>query len=132
MPRSELRLLKRAAIHWPKSDVGRIPDNTRGLYFLYDQQDDFMNVIYIGIARGIKTGIKRRIKTHSRSTRMKWTHFSAYEVHDNISESEIKELEAFFLTAYAKDAHANKQNLQRGDKKLRGIRDETRKAWPKS
>ena len=58
MAQSELRLLKRAAVHWPKSDAHRIPDYTRGIYFLYNQSNEYMNVVYVGIARGTKTGIK--------------------------------------------------------------------------
>ncbi len=128
MAQSELRLLKQAAIHWPKTEVNRIPDYTRGVYFLYNQNSIHMNVVYVGIARGKNTGVKGRIKTHSRNKK-NWTHFSVYEVHDNVTAAEIQEIEALFLTAYAKDEHANSLNVQRGNRKLKNIRETTNKAW---
>lgn len=72
MAHSELRLLKRAAIHWPRADIRKVPDQTRGLYFLYVEDGFAMNVAYVGIARGERTGIKGRLLKHSRKD---WTHF---------------------------------------------------------
>jgi hypothetical protein len=96
MPQSSLRLFKNAAVYWPLAEIMRIPDKTRGIYFLYrESADGHMNVVYVGIARGEASGIKGRLIKHR--GKKNWTHFSAYEVWDNIGPKEVEELEAFFL-----------------------------------
>jgi hypothetical protein len=47
-----------------------------------------------------------------------WTHFSVFEVWDNIRMEEIKELEGLFRHIYKEDTRANKLNRQRGYKRL--------------
>jgi len=41
-----------------------------------------------------------------------WTHFTVFEVHDNITREEIKELEGLIRYVYRLDSHANKHNVQ--------------------
>ena len=128
MARSDFRLLKRTAVHWPAKDISRVPNGTRGVYFLHLEDKPHMNVVYVGKAE--KQGIKARLHDHLKDPTKKWTHFSAYEFNDNIFDEEIGEIEALFLTAYAKDGHANTHNRQRGSKKLRNLRKETELKWP--
>jgi hypothetical protein len=125
MPQSSLRLFKNAAVHWPSTEIRRIPDKTRGIYFLYEESADcYMNVVYVGIARGEATGIKGRLLKH-KASKKGWTHFSAYEVWDNIGPKEIEELEAFFLAVYARDEHANPLNRIKGSSVLRELKRKT-------
>jgi len=101
MPVSELRLVKRYAEFCPISQIKMIPSGTRGLYVLLKLRPglsrrsvrDKFDVVYIGMARGLKGGIKSRLRSHKRKKPELWTHFSVYEVWDNITESEVEELE---------------------------------------
>ena len=51
------------------------------------------------------------MKAHDKK-KADWTHFTIFEVHDNISREEIRELEALFLHIYRKDRRANGLNRQ--------------------
>ena len=124
MPPSELRLIKSWLPPQPKSDIGRIPPRTRGIYVLskMNRRSGALNVVYVGMAgAGIGSGINGRLKNHRRSKPNQWTHFSAYEVWDNITESEVRELEGLFREIYRQDARANKLNKQKRFKKLRRL-----------
>ena len=55
---------------------------------------DVYAVVYIGMARGPKSGMRERLSSHARGTKKdEWTHFSIFEVWDNIREEEVEELE---------------------------------------
>ncbi len=125
---SELRLIKRCAEFLPKSELSRIPGYTRGIYALLKKQPDGrFDVVYIGMAAGIKTAsIRGRLRVHRRKKDKLWTHFSAFEVWDNIREEEIQELEGIFRHIYRKDTRANKLNTQRSFKKLTQVRKDTK------
>jgi hypothetical protein len=88
-----------------------------------------MNLVYIGMSRGEKFGAKGRINGHMKKKRNLWTHFSVFEVWDNISKQEIEELEGLFRHFYRKDATANKLNFQRSYKPLRSIRRKSIETW---
>jgi len=60
-----------------------------------------------------------------------WTHFSIYEVWDNIREEEIRELEGIFRHIYRLNSRANRLNKQRTFKKLKKIQDNNLKNWNK-
>ncbi len=125
---SELRLIKRCAEHIPQSDIKSIPAYTRGIYVLFKKHHglDKYDVVYVGMAGGNKTAcIRGRLRVHKRRKGKLWTHFSAFEVWDNIREEEIRELEGLFRHIYRKDTNANKLNQQRAYKKLLKVSQKT-------
>lgn len=135
MPASKLKFFKRCAEFLPKEEIKNIPDNTRGIYVLSQvTKGKKYNVVYVGMARGDKTGIKSRILVHSRSKtkRSFWSHFSLFEVHDNVSKEEIEELEGMLRHIYRFDLEANPFNQQRRYKKLIAIRNKNMKLWDKT
>jgi len=124
MPVSELRMILRCAEFCPKEQktINSVPPNTRGIYVLFNEQPDKkFDVVYIGMARGLKTGIRGRLNSHNKRIGHSWTHFSVFEVWPNVGESEIEELEGLFRHIYRKDTKANRLNVQRGFKKLRNV-----------
>lgn len=121
---SILRLIKRSLEYVPKSDVERVPRGLRGIYVLYRYRKIIKkyDVVYVGMTiAGAKGGIRGRIKRHREKKGDLWTHFSAFEVWDNISNDEVSELEGLFRHIYKLDSKANRLNIQRGFKKLRQI-----------
>ena len=132
MPISELRLIKNALGFQPIENIYRVPVRTRGIYVLYRndaENDRVYNVVHIGMARGKKTGIRGRLIKHSKQKRDLWTHFSDFEVWDNIHEEEIEALEGLFRHLFRRDATANRLNKQKGYKKLGRIRRSTVQQW---
>jgi hypothetical protein len=79
---------------------------------------------YIGIAG--KGGIRGRLESHARHKR-NWTHFSYFEVHDNISAEEIRELEALLLQIFRHDPRVHLSNVQTGSRKFSALRSEHRR-----
>jgi hypothetical protein len=121
MPISPCIFLKRVFEFVPRSDRHNIPDNTRGIYALLNKKrGDHFDVVYIGCSAGTVAGIWATMKSHDKG-KAGWTHFSVFEVHDNISREEIRELEALFLHIYRKDGRANELNLQLRNKKFSKI-----------
>ena len=131
---SELRLIKHCIEFKVKTYIKKIPLRTRGIYVLYKKKlnkkkpkGEAFDVVYIGMAGGEKkAGIGRRLRSHKRNKGKHWTHFSAFEVWDNIREEEIRELEGILRHIFRKDSHANKLGIQRSFKKLTKIRRETK------
>ena len=117
-----LRLIKRWQQYWPKLKAVDIPPWTRGFYMLYEKgRGEQYEVKYIGIA-GTKQGKKKaaiasRMKAHAKHKRG-WTHFSFFEVHDNISGEEIRELETLLLQIFRHDARIGLTNVQKGSRKF--------------
>ena len=64
------------------------------------------------MAAGKTSGMYSRFHNHVKSKRLRWTHFTVFEVHDNITHDEIAELEGLFRHMYRKDSRANKYNRQ--------------------
>jgi len=134
MPQSELRLIKRCAEFIPKEKIKQFPRGLRGIYVLYehDPKRDKFNVRYVGMASaGRKGGIRGRLVSHYKKRGSLWTHFSIFEVWDNIRDEEVTELEGLFRHIYKRDAQTNRLNVQRGFKKLRRIRQNNLSAWVK-
>jgi hypothetical protein len=135
MPVSELKLIRRCIEFCSADKVAQIPHNTRGIYVLLNyrkvQRKDRYDVVYIGMARGAKSGAHSRLNSHKRSKRKKgkWTHFSLYEVWDNITQAEVAELEGLFRHIYRKDTRANLLNVQKGFKKLKTVEKKTFDDW---
>ena len=66
--------------------------------------------------------MRSRLRNHVRNKGDEWTHFSVYEVWDNIRTDEIKELEGLFRHIYRFDFHANKLNIARKYETLDTVR----------
>ena len=100
-----------------------VPPRVRGIYILYNSPDEReMNVVYIGMSRGVDFGVGSRLLTHSKKKSRLWTHFSVYEVWDNITESQVQELEGLFRHVYAKDKKANELNFQKKSANIDSVR----------
>ena len=126
MPKqSLLRFIKRWKRYEPRGNLRRIPLKTRGVYVLYkNEAGENYNVVYIGVAGLGRTGgggVRGRLKSHN--ARIKnWTHFSIFEVHDNITRDEIREFEALLLGIFRHDPRIQLANKQKGSKKLYQLR----------
>jgi hypothetical protein len=136
MPQSELRLVKRSAEYIQKERARELPRRLRGLYVLYRRHgngaSEKYRVVYFGMAAaGRRGGIKGRLLRHTKSKRKAavWTHFSAFEVWDNIRDNEVAELEGLLRHIYRYDPEANKLNIQKGFKKARRVRQNNLKLW---
>lgn len=132
---SELRLIKNCVEFCEKKEIKNLPPHTRGIYvlFKYNPKQNKYDVVYVGMTAGTKTpGIRGRLRVHRRRKGKLWTHFSAFEVWDNIREEEVQELEGLFRHIYRKDTNANRLNQQRAFKKLSKVkRDTLKKGWMK-
>lgn len=135
MPESDLRLIKRCAEFRQKEDARQLPRGLRGVYVLYKQRRNRRkvryDVLYVGMASLGRRGLRGRLLSHARSKRKGklWTHFSVFEVWDNIRDEEVGELEGLFRHIYRKDSAANSLNIQRGFRKLKPVRQNNLKKW---
>jgi hypothetical protein len=101
MPETPLRLIKRSAEFQPIEKVCDVPRRRRGVYVLYRCQKfkgtQYFNVVYIGMST---KSMFFRLRRHVRKKADLWTHFSVFEVWDNIRDDEIVELEGLFRHLY--------------------------------
>jgi hypothetical protein len=127
MPQSQCYLFERAWEFVKKEELKSIPERVRGLYVLYHSDGKktkngkmTMNVVYVGMARGDKSGVQGRLKTHLKTQKKAnlWTHFSVFEVWDNITKEQVQELEGLFRHIFRRDAQAQPLNTQRVYKPL--------------
>jgi hypothetical protein len=137
MPQSELRLVRRSAEYIAKERARELPRQLRGIYVLYrqDGKGDKYRVVYVGMATaGRRGGLRGRLLRHAQSKRKAkvWTHFSAFEVWDNIRDDEVSELEGLLRHIYRYDPQANKLNIQKGFKKARRVRENDLRKWHQS
>ena len=89
MPWSYCRFIKQVAEFVEREYWVNVPDNTRGIYALLDSvKREQFDVVYVGKSAGKKAGIYARLKAHVKNKRLKWTHFTIFEVHDNITAQE--------------------------------------------
>lgn len=118
---SPLRLVKRWRRYQVRGDWTGVPRQTRGIYVLYRSKGPKrQEVVYIGVAGLAKTGrggIARRLRSHDRRKKG-WTHYSFFEVHDNVFTEEIRELEALLLGIFRHDPRIKLLNMQTGSRKL--------------
>ena len=121
MRQSELRLIRQCAEFHPQVEINGVPPGLRGIYVLYKHRPKIKryDVVYVGMAS--QGSIRGRLKAHRRSKGALWTHFSIFEVWDNISSEEVSELEGLFRHIYRKDARANKLNRQKSFRNLKRI-----------
>lgn len=134
MPQSPLRLVKHYTELQGIDAVDEVPKMLRGIYVLYQhkrrQGKSFYNVVYVGMAAaGRRGGIRGRLRKHREKKADLWTHFSLFEVWDNIRDEEIRELEGLFRHIYKKDMQANRLNVARGFKKLKSVRNKRLSEW---
>jgi len=130
MPVSRLRFFKRCAEFIPRDKVRYVPRNTRGIYVLLNEIKPKKNyaVVYVGMAGGKRSGSGGRLNAHNRSKRKEWTHFSVFEAWDNISQSEIQELEGLVRHMFRKDKAALPLNKARKSG-LSKVRDNRIQKW---
>ena len=130
MPETELTLFKRCVEFQPLSEIKNIPPRTRGIYALlrWRPRTKQFDVVYVGMAR---TGVGGRLRRHaqSKSKRDLWTHFSVFEVFDNVRGEEIQELEGLLRHIYRRDSRANRLNAQRAFAKFSRVRSKTLDDW---
>ena len=137
MAQSLLRLIRKCAEFISQESINLLPRRLRGMYVLYQHEPaqgrrkERYNLVYVGMARsGRGGGIRSRLVTHRRRKGKLWTHFSVFQVWDNIRDDEVAELEGLFRHIYRKDARANTLNVQRRFKPLRKLRDNWIDKWP--
>jgi len=92
MPVSPLRLIKRCALFQRQADLDAVPSHTRGIYVLFwhRPRTGAYDVVYVGLSGGPQSGMRGTRKAKL------WTHFSVFEVWDNIRPEEVAELESLF------------------------------------
>ena len=122
MPLSVLRLVKQCALRQPQDRIDSVPLHTRGIYVLFQHRKTGMyDVVYVGLAGGAHAGIRGRLRSHRAKKESEWSHFSVFEVWDNVQPAEVAELESLFREIYSKDSRANRLNVQKGSKKLKSV-----------
>jgi hypothetical protein len=122
MPKqSLLRFIKRWKRYQLREDRNKVAQGTRGVYVLYKSSSAKKHeVVYIGVAGVGKQGgggVRSRLRRHHRRIKG-WTHFSFFEVHDNITREEIREIEALLLGIFRHDPRVQLTNKHKGSKKL--------------
>jgi hypothetical protein len=81
------------------------------------------DALYIGVggvSRKATSGIRSRLRSHDKN-KQEWTHYSFFEVHDNISREEILELEGLFLWIFRHDSRVRLANVQRGSRIFKSL-----------
>lgn len=130
MPISPCYLFKNSFEFKPREDFESVPAYVRGIYVLYERKDDgAMDVVYIGMARGEQSGARGRLRKHLENPKKVWSHFSVYQVWDNIPKEQIEELEGLFRHLYRKDSTANRFNVQKTYGPLARIRRKGAEDW---
>lgn len=131
MPQSPLRLVRRFAEHIAQEKVFDLPPDLRGMYVLYQSHRSrgrrLFDVVYVGMAA--RGGIRARLKLHRRKKGEHWTHFSVFEVWDNVRDEEIRELEGLFRHIYKHDSRASHLNVARGFKALAKMKNNRLASW---
>jgi hypothetical protein len=125
-----LRIIKRCRLYQKRGDWKPVPRLTRGIYVLYqERKKGVFDVVYIGVggtAKVARRAITARLDHHHR-TKDDWTHYSFFEVHDNISGDEIRELESLLLEIFFRKSRSALVNIQSGTKALRKLA--SKDAW---
>jgi hypothetical protein len=119
-----LRTIKNWRRYAKRSEIGDVPRITRGVYVLYREIRGSFEVSYIGVAGlklGANSGVASRLRGHNRHKK-DWSHFSVFEVHDNVTREEIRELEILLLGIFRDDQRIGLLNVQLGSSSLRKVR----------
>lgn len=124
--KSHMHLIKAALEYRHKDEIDELPFSLRGIYALYKKRGKSYDLVYIGMSgKGASGKIRKRLFSHKRKKADDWTHFSYYEVWDNITDTEIQELEGLFRQLYRFDTRTNTLNIQQTHKPLVQVRRET-------
>ncbi len=123
-----LRLIQCCIEFKDRSEIDGIGSRRRGIYVLYQRKSAHYEVVYVGMTNA---DMAMRLRSHRRSKRKVWSHFSIYGVWPNITQDEIRELEGLFRHIYRKSAKANLFNVQKGSSSLRKIRVKNFEDWQK-
>ena len=121
---SPLRIIKRWRRYGQRGDLRFVPRITRGVYVLYLLKRGKYRFVYIGVAGLNKvqnSGIASRLRSHHKN-RKNWTHYSFFEVHDNVSHDEIRELGSFLLSIFRHDDQIELENKQKSSKAFLKLR----------
>lgn len=135
MPLAPTRWIKQLVEFRPKEEIDLVPRGTRGIYVLFRLRrrhyGERYDVVYVGLS---KTGVRARLRSHRKSRRKGsiWTHFSVFEVWDNVSDAEIGELEGIFRHVYRKDSKANMLNVQKTHRPLKKVRVPSLDHWKRA
>ena len=130
---SLLKIVKRWRRYEPRGEWSVIPPKTRGFYVLYQKRRTSVaryDVVYIGVAglgKGVKRGIRGRLKRHHKR-REGWSHFSFFEVHDNVTREDMRELESLLLSIFRHDSRVRLQNVQKSSRILYKLGQQS--MWP--
>ena len=129
MPQSPCYLIKNYLERRPARAQKSLSNGLRGIYVLFQEgkprpkNGKFFDVVYIGMAGlGEKGGVKGRLADHIRDKAGLWSHFSVFEVWDNISKDQIAELEGLFRQIFGLDMRALSLSRQKTYKPLLAIR----------
>jgi hypothetical protein len=125
MAEKVMRLVRICAEFRPSSEIGKVPNRTRGIYVLLQQPKSnptVYNVVYIGMS---KRGVKARLNAHKRSKKKSglWTHFSVYSVWPTVTDDDVTELEGLFRAIYRRDSTANGIAVAKGFQWLKRVQD---------
>lgn len=130
MSQSDLRLIKRSAEYRPSAEYKDIPPKRRGIYVLYKERhedgEQKYDVVYVGMTT---SGMHGRLEDHFKNKPNLWSHFSVFEVWENIRDDEIVELEGLFRHIYRKDTRANTLNVQKRFKLADRVRVDRLAEW---
>ena len=130
---ARLRFFKRCAEFIPRSKTTHIPGNTRGIYVLLKEirPKREYKVMYVGMAGGNRSGTHSRLNAHKRSHKKspEWTHFSLFEVWDNINEPEIREIEGIIRHIFRKDSGVLPLNVANKFTRLSKVCDNRIEKW---
>jgi hypothetical protein len=93
----------------------------RGIYVLYKHRPRTrrFDVVYVDMAA--EGGIRPRLRSHRAQKKELWSHCSVFEVWDNITHAEIKELEGIFRHIYRRDSRAAQLNVQRSFARMKKL-----------
>jgi hypothetical protein len=117
---SALRLIKHWRQYADKKTVSKVPPITRGVYVLYQKEASHYKVSYIGVGGlrvNAQSAVASRLRSHVKH-KEGWSHYSVFEVHDNVTHDEIRELEALLLGIFRHDHRIKLTNTRLGSKKL--------------
>ena len=118
---SPLRLLKRRQEFVPVGGVDDLPRGMRGIYVLYAYRPRIrrFDVVYVGMAA--EGGIRPRLRSHRIKKKGLWTHCSVFEVWENVTPAEVKELEGILRHIYRKDSRAARLAVQRSFARMKKL-----------